>query len=134
MLISTGLLPVVKNHKVLKTTTNIALGHISGTFPLPKVTQDQGEVWVVELVTVKDSKEAPQGTIQDVLILSKQPVVSRRWVKLSIPSEERGDFAARQYEHARKEHHIPDDAVIEEHWLGAFHMKEQVISWYELGV
>lgn len=128
MLISTGLSPVVK------ATTNTALGHISGTFPLPQVTRDHVEVWVVELVTTKTSKEEPKGTIKDVLILHKQPEVSRRGVKLSIPPEERADFAARQYEHARKEHGIPDDAVIEEHWLGSFRMKEQVISWYELEV
>ena len=134
MIINTGLEPVVKNHKVLKTTTSISLGHISGTYPLPLAVQNHGEIWLVELVTAKDSKEEPKGTIKDVLILHKKPAVSRRGVKISIPPEERADFAARQYEHARREHNIPDDAVIEEHWLGSFRMKEQVISWYELEV
>lgn len=129
MKISTGLVPAVEKQRWQSRAEvgYIKLGHASGSLPIPIV----GEyVWVVKLLTAKDTSEFPKGTVQHVMVLGSE----RRGVKLSIPAEERGDFAARQREHARREHNIPDDAVVEEHWLGMFHLKEQVISWYELEV
>lgn len=134
MKISTGLVPVVKVQRILKTHTRITLGHISGEFPVPPISQDSGEVWVVELRTAKDSKEHPKGTVKQVMILDKEPRVERRGVKLSIPAEEPKESTTRQFEHAGREHNIPDDAVVEEHWIGMFHLKEHIIQWYELEV
>lgn len=135
MFISTGLEPIVRLQRVPKMTSGITFGHTPGSFPVPLGASEVGEVWVVELRTAKDTKECPKGTIQEILILGREPRVEKRGVRLTIPNEDvRADAESRRYESARREHRFPDDAVVETDWVGIFHMKETTISWYELEV
>ena len=78
MKISTGL----KLEKKLVHTQRVSVfdEFFPGSFPIPQswITP----VWVVECITLQDTKEYPRGTVKHAMIFQDEPAITHRVVRL----------------------------------------------------
>ena len=134
MLIKTGLVPTIKVITVPVVSSDLTLSPLAASLSSEASVLSHQEMWLVDLATAQDTPVAQRGTVTQRLLLDSEPSTRARMVKLQIPADAGKDFASGQFDFAVREHGIPKDATVEEHWLGSFSRKEQIIRWYELEV
>lgn len=126
MKLRTGLIPSVQrvhvsaDHSTHPGTTTVR-GH--------SMNVPDDAVWEVTLTE-------PRAEVSEhVLLLNTEPKIQHRQVKMpvidtAIPGHE--ERYEERYDELRKAHNIPDDAVVQDHWVGNYTLKERVATWYEI--
>lgn len=123
MKLSTGLLPSVHPAYVnADHSTYVGVTEVLGY----AVRMSGAAVWVVTL-TEPHSKDN-----EHVLMFNTEPKVQHRYVKMPVIEATVPGYEDGHEQHLRKLHNIPDDALVQEHWVGNYELKERVFSWYEI--